>query len=139
MIGRPAPMVCAVLVVALLATAIASGACEDLLQEPESGKLTPPVQLQAVSGDDQSGMVGRTLAASLRVRMVDAEGRPLSRMRVEWSPAPGSGRAEPRNSFTDADGVAGTTWTLGSGNGAQELRAGLGSAAPVLFHATATP
>ena len=136
---RPGATARGALPVALLAAALAAGACDGLLQEPESGKVTPPVRLEAVSGDGQSGPPGRTLAAPLRVRIIDEEDRPLSRMRVEWTTATGSGRAEPRNSFTDAGGVAETTWTLGSGNGTQELRADLGSAGPVVFRATVAP
>lgn len=63
----------------------------------------------------------------------------MSRLRVEWTADARSGRAEPRNSFTDAEGIAETSWTLGPGEKEQVMRATLGSAGSIAFQATATP
>ena len=109
--------------------------CGDLLQEPDSGLVGPTLRLEVVSGDGQQGTVGQTLSAPLRVRVVDA-GRPLSRLRIEWIPESGSGTAVPRNSFTDEDGVAETTWTLGPVAEKQQLHARLGATPPAVFQAT---
>jgi hypothetical protein len=35
----------------------------------------------------------------------------------------GDGRVDPRNSFTDEDGIAETTWTLGASPGKQRVMA----------------
>lgn len=122
----------------LLALTLGLAGCEDLLQEPDSGLVGPTLRVEVVSGDGQTGTVGRALAAPLRVRVVDA-GRPLSRLRIEWTPASGSGTAEPRDSFTDEDGMAETTWTLGPAAGRQELLARFGDREQAVFQATGTP
>lgn len=121
-----------------LGPALGLAGCEDLLQEPDSGIALAPVRLEVDAGDGQTGAPGRALPAPLRVRILDAEGRPISRMWVEWTADAGSGRATPRNTFTDADGIAETTWTLGPGAGKQELRANIGQAG-LVFRATAAP
>jgi len=126
------------LAVGLLLAALALTACGDLLQEPESGARLAPLSLEYVAGDDQTGPVGRALPTPLRVRMFDGEGRPVSRMWVEWSAGSGSGSATPRNGFTDDDGFATATWTLGPTAGRQELHAAIGGFV-VVFRATGTP
>lgn len=92
--------------------------CGDLLQEPDTG-------------------TGDPLTAPLRVRLSDRDGRPVPRLRVEWTLLAGSGEAEPRNAFSDANGIAETTWILGPGTGPQELRAVIGGGLPTVFVATA--
>ncbi|HYO47035.1 MAG TPA: hypothetical protein VEY33_10160 [Gemmatimonadota bacterium] len=49
----------------------------------------------------------------------------------------GSGEPEPRNSFSDANGIAETTWILGLATGQQEIRAFVRKAVPMTFVATA--
>jgi hypothetical protein len=134
---RSAPHRTGLAVAAVLLAVLALSACEDLLQEPESGARLAPLSLEDVSGNDQTGPVGRALPALLRVRMFDSEGRPVSRMRVEWSAGSGSGSATPRNGFTDDDGFASATWTLGPVAGPQEMRAAIGGLG-VVFRATGT-
>lgn len=121
-----------------LGPALGLAGCEDLLQEPDSGIALAPVLLEVVAGDGQTGAPARALPAPLRLRILDAGGRPMSRMWVEWTADAGSGRATPRGTFTDADGIAETTWTLGPDAGKQELRANLGQAR-LVFRATAAP
>jgi hypothetical protein len=72
------------------------------------------------------------------VRLLDHEGRPIPRLWVEWTPLAGSGEARPGNSFSDADGIARTTWFLGSETGPQEIQASVGKGLPVVFDAAAT-
>lgn len=88
-------------------------ACDDLLQEPDTRLLPAPVRLETVSGNGQIGAVGVTLTEPLRVRLIDREGQPIARLRVEWIAPGGSGEPEPRNSCSDANGIAQTTWILG--------------------------
>lgn len=96
--------------------------CGDLLQEPDTGIATN-LTLVSVSGDDQSGPPGSPLRQPVRVRLVDLEGGSTERLWVLWVVLEGSGTVEPRHSFTDADGVAEATWTLGSGTPRQRIEA----------------
>lgn len=92
-----------------------------------------------VSGDNQSGVAGTALTAPLVVRVLDAFSNPLSGVTVQWQPAQGS--ANPTSSPTDNQGLAQTTWTLGSATGAQTLTARvsvLGTSLTATFSATAT-
>ena len=97
-------------------------ACGDLLQEPDTGIATS-LTLVPVSGDDQSGPPGAPLPQPVRVRLVDLEGGPTERLWIRWVVVAGTGTVEPRHSFTDADGIAETTWTLGPGTEKQRIEA----------------
>ncbi|HUF88739.1 MAG TPA: hypothetical protein VMR66_02025 [Gemmatimonadota bacterium] len=106
--------------------ALGSVACEDLLQEPDTGIATP-LTLVVESGDDQTAEPGSTLPAPLRVRLVDLQSHSVERLRVEWVVLAGSGRASPRNTFPDDEGITETTWTLGPEAGLQVVEARVGS------------
>ncbi|HEY7472218.1 MAG TPA: hypothetical protein VIE68_07720 [Gemmatimonadota bacterium] len=110
--------------------------CGDLLQEPDTGKL--PARLAEVSGNGQTAAAGATLAQPVRVRVVDPAGLPSPGLWVEWSVVVGAGKVSPRNSFSDEDGVAETTWTLGPAPGLQTIRAFVRKGQPMTFDATAT-
>ncbi|HYO47034.1 MAG TPA: hypothetical protein VEY33_10155 [Gemmatimonadota bacterium] len=96
--------------VGLLSSGLAG--CGDLLQEPDTGIATL-VTVTVVSGDGQTGVPGSALAEPLRVRVASLVGGSTERLWVEWVVIDGSGKVEPRNSFTDADGIAEVTWILG--------------------------
>lgn len=96
--------------------------CGDLLQEPDTGIATN-LTLIGVSGDGQTGRPGVPLPQPVRVRVLAAEGGPTDRLWVEWVVVQGTGTVEPRHSFTDADGIAETTWTLGPGADEQRIEA----------------
>jgi hypothetical protein len=49
----------------------------------------------------------------------------------------GSGEVEPRNSFSDENGIAEATWTLGASGGSQRVQAVFRRGQPVVFEATA--
>lgn len=117
--------------------AIAAVACGDLLQEPDTGTGKVVVRLEEVSGDRQAGAAGAALAEPLRVRIVDFDGVPTPRLRVQWRVLSGSGEVEPRNSFSDADGIAEARWILGPAGGPQEVHAFVQSGQPVVFEAVA--
>ena len=87
-------------------------ACGDLLQEPDTGIATL-VDITAVSGDDQSGCPGLALEGPLRARLVSQSGGSVERLWVEWIVVDGGGRVEPRNGFTDEDGIVEAIWVLG--------------------------
>ena len=106
----------------VLLTGIAILGCEDLLQEPDTG-IAQRLTLIVVSGNQQTGAPGQPLPQPLRVRLDDLMGGPSERLVVEWNAIEGSGRVEPRYSFTDEEGVAEATWILGPEAGRQRVTA----------------
>lgn len=98
------------------------GGCEDLLQEPDTG-IAPRLTLIEVSGDDQEGAPGQALPQPLRVRLDDPMGGSVEKLMIEWTVIEGSGRVEPRYSFTDEEGVTQASWTLGTAEGLQRVTA----------------
>jgi hypothetical protein len=124
----------------VLATAVATIAgvgCGDLLQEPESGVTPVPVHLEEVSGNGQEASAGSPLPEPVRVRVLDQEGEPSARLWVEWTVVGGSGEVRPRNTFSDENGIAETTWILGPEVGPQQVRVLVHGGTPVVFDATA--
>lgn len=119
----------------VVATALAG--CGDLLQEPDTGFQLVDLRLQAVSGNEQAGSPGSALEEPVRVRVLDGFDRPLAGLWVEWSVVEGSGRVQPRHTFSDADGIAEATWVLGPSIGRQTVQAFAGGGAVVTFEATA--
>jgi len=93
----------------------------------------PPMTLEIVSGDAQAGPVAAALRDDVAVAVRDAQGVGVSGVDVTFSPAEGS--VEASVVTTNASGVAGTAWTLGSTIGAQELQASAGALGPVTFMA----
>lgn len=69
--------------------------------------------------------VGTTITG-VAVTVKDADGRAIRGERVMWSADTG-GTASPAESVTDAEGVATTEWTLGTGAGTQTLVADVGT------------
>ena len=125
------------MVAAALAVLVVLSACGDLLQEPDTGIGKVVVRLEEVSGDAQVGAPGAPLAQPLRVRVVNFDEEPAPRLWVQWSVLSGSGDVEPRNSFSDENGIAEATWTLGASGGLQEVQAFIRKDQPVIFGATA--
>ena len=101
---------------------VAIWSCGDLLQEPDTGFATR-FSLVAVSGDDQSGPAGTVLPQPLRVRLTSLEAEQVARLWVEWVVLDGNGSVEPRNTFTNEEGIAETTWILGSAPRKQRVMA----------------
>jgi adhesin/invasin len=95
--------------------------------------------ITAVSGDDQSGQVGATLAAPLVVQVADAFGNPIAGVDVAWS-ADGGGNVSSATTTTGADGQTSVTRTLGNTAGTQRTFASVDGLAgsPVTFVHTAT-
>ena len=116
---------------------IALAACGDLLQEPDTGIGKVVVRLEEVSGDAQVGTPGAPLTQPLRVQTLDFDGDPAPHLWVQWAVLSGSGNIEPRNGFSDENGMAEATWTLGASNGPQQVQASLRKVQPVIFEATA--
>ena len=117
----------------LLWTLILIAACDNLPTDPA---LNP--SFLVVSGDGQSGVVGRSLANPLVVKAVDARGRPQKNVQVSFVITSGGGSATPSSAKTDQNGLAQTSWTLGTSIAqAQRLEARAGSTVLGSFTATA--
>jgi plastocyanin len=110
----------------------------------DGGGGTPPptttITKTSTSGDLQSGTVGQALTNPLEV-VVTEDGVPVSGRTVTWATTASGGSVDPTTAATDADGVATTTWTLGTASGSQSASATLSGASgsPVTFTATAAP
>ncbi len=74
-------------------------------------------------GGGQSAPPNTQLADSIIVRVTDAFGFPVASVQMPFVVASGGGTVSAAERFTDADGRAGVTWTLGSA-GVQQLRVG---------------
>lgn len=92
-----------------------------------SGGGDPPLRPQdlraaVLRGDGQQDTVRSPLADSLVVRITDAGGRPVPNLTVGWTVlTTGGGAPAAATAQTDADGRAGTRWTLGTRSGAHEM------------------
>ena len=82
-----------------------------------------PTTLNIVSGNDQSGEVGKPLAQPFVVGMLDQDGKPLQGTAVTFTVTAGSGRLSGHTIHTDVYGQARTTLTLGSGAGRHSVTA----------------
>lgn len=98
----------------------------------------PATQLAIVSGDAQTSTYGTALPAPLVVRALAGDGVPVPGVDVTFTVATGGGTLGTSTVTSDANGDAGTTWTLGAAIGAQSVTATFaGLAAPVTLSATA--
>jgi adhesin/invasin len=101
-------------------------------------------KIAIVSGNNQAGVVGGALTDNLTVRVTDSQNRPVQNQQVTFSAGDAnSGQAVPPTALTNADGVAGVKWVLGTVAGTQTMLAKpTGNGAPAnlsaSFSATAT-
>jgi len=111
------------------------------------GDTTEPVtvgpvasQVTAVFGDGQSGGVGQLLASNLVVQSSDGGGAVVGNVDVSFTVTGGNGSLSVTTVQTDAQGLASSSWTLGTQEGAQQVTVSIdgvsGGTAP--FSATAT-
>lgn len=110
---------------------------------PDPTGASPTVTgLSLVSGNSQTGEVGAALDAPILVRATDQNGHPMPDVSVAFVVNGGRGRVESATVFTDADGLASTTWVMGPelGTNVQTATARVVGAqvASVRFSATAT-
>jgi plastocyanin len=105
---------------------------------------TPPstttIAKASNSGDGQTGQVGQALGAPLQVVVTDG-GAPAAGATVTWSTTAPTGSMTPTSTPTDANGIASSSWALGTVAGPQSSQATLSGAngSPVTFSATANP
>ncbi len=117
----------------LMLSVLLPSACDNDVTTPTFG-----LSLSVVSGDGQSGIVGQALASPVVIRATDAKGHPQKNLQVSFVVTSGGGSASPASARTDQNGLAKTSWTLGTSVAqAQGLEARAGSALLGTF--TATP
>jgi hypothetical protein len=95
--------------------------------------------IEIVGGNGQQGAAGAALAQQPAVRVRDQRGQPMPGVSVAWQIVVGGGSLSPATATTDADGLARTTWTLGTAAGANEARAAVTGLAPAVFTAVGVP
>ena len=117
-------------------------------------EIRVPSALGAESGNGQAGPVGAPLPAPVAVRVTDQGGDPVVGVEVAWmvgggpaqsssgdgsGPASSPGGAGEPVTVTDENGIAQTTWTLGTAVGQQTLLAAVDTLSPLGFVAEAQP
>jgi hypothetical protein len=101
-----------------------------------AGVTSSPFALEIISGDAQQGVAGSTLPAPLVVAVVDKNGGAIAGATVELAVIGGGGTLSAFTATTDAQGLAATTWTLGTLAGSNTVQAASSGLAPVAFNAT---
>lgn len=101
--------------------------------------LAPPKTIEAESSQFQIGIVGRTLANSVAVRALSADGTPVPGVDINFEVLSGDGALSHTERGTDADGVARVNWTLGTAAGDQRMRAWSPGLGEMSFRADALP
>ncbi len=99
----------------------------------------PPSAITITGGDDQTGGIGAALPQPLVVIVTASDALPVEGVEVVFGVAAGNGSLSATSVFTDAQGVAQVTWTLGLVPGAMQATATVPAAgnASVTFVATA--
>ncbi len=98
--------------------------------------------IEYLSGDSQTATIGTYLSNSIQTIVKDQYGNPVSGQTVNFSVTNGGGSVDDVSVVTSSDGIAQTSWRLGSVAGADNNQveasaAGL-SGSPVIFTASAT-
>ncbi len=77
--------------------------------------------IRILSGEGQRALPGSALREPVVVRVLNADGRPVSGTRVSFQPAADHGTADPASMRSGPGGKAAATWTLGADPGPQIL------------------
>lgn len=121
--------------IGMLALVLAAAGCSDGPTSPS----TRATAVEAAAGSGQTAAPGAAVAVAPTVRVRGASGRPLQGVGVEFTVTRGGGSLAYTRARTDVDGIATAgAWTLGAEPGVNTVEAVAGSAAPVVFSATAT-
>lgn len=99
-----------------------------------------PAQVVIGSGNGQLASIGQPAPLPVVVKVLDANGGPVSGTLVSFTPAAGNGGGSTSPAFikTDAAGLATTEWILGSKVGQQTLQASVSGLTPLSLVATAS-
>jgi hypothetical protein len=118
-----------------LALILALAACDERTPSTPPPDATPGA-LRVSAGDGQTGVVGAELPSDLAVEVVDAGGRPMAGIAVQFAVVAGGGQVAAATATTDASGVARTRWTLGTAAAdSQVVEARVAQVAPVRLRA----
>ena len=96
------------------------------------------IVFRAVSGNHQTGAVGRELSAPLVAELTDTDSNPRAGYMVNWVIVAGGGAVWHTNAVTDAEGKTRNRWTLGPepGTNAVEVRSVNPSGGNIRMHGT---
>ena len=101
--------------------------------------LPTPTHLSIVSGGDQSGLTGETLANSFVVEVRDQYDAPTEEVTVTFAVSVGGGSLSSEMEMTDANGNAASTLSLGSDPGTNTVTVSVeGISRTVVFNAEAS-
>lgn len=121
--------------------ASAQGSAAALKDSVAVSVVQVPAQLVKVAGDQQVGTASGTLPTAVIVQVNDSFAHPIAGVEVDFAVTQGGGSVSPAVATTDGQGRAATTWTLGSGTGANAISVTVPGAAitgsPASFAATA--
>lgn len=126
------------------ASLAALGAATGCSGDGGNGPSQEATTIAVASGSVQNGTVGSTLPTPIGVRVTDAGGDPVSGVAVTFAVTAGNGSlAAAAAVTTNAQGIASTSWTIGTESGvnnnvATATAAGL-SGSPVTFRASGNP
>ena len=113
------------LVVATALAVLGAAACSD---NPSKGAdHSTPAAITISSGDHQTGMPGTPLTTPLAARVTNAQGNPIAGKAVDFTVTRGGGTVGAATVTTDNNGIAQTTWTLGTATVRQEVKATISS------------
>ena len=118
-------------------TAEVEGATGNAVVMVTDNASTPVVTVGG--GNGQTGTVGETASQPLVVRVVLADGTPVSGRIVHFVVTSGGGRVDPPSPATDANGNASTRFTLGPNAGTQTVVATVEGLPPITFTVVAQP
>ena len=96
-----------------------------------------PETLTLVSGDGQTGTMGRALENALLVSVLDQNGEPLAGAAVAFAVTAGGGELSAEAATTDSSGRASSTLTLGYSSETHTVEVTVGDLEPVTFTASA--
>ncbi len=105
----------------------------------EATGLPGPVALAVAAGDGQTATVGTAVPAQPQVLVTDGLGLPVADVPVAFAVTGGGGTIGAELVNTDAGGLAGVEWTVGTGTGTNTLMASSEGLGAVSFTAQGTP
>ena len=114
---------------------LASISCSGDSTEPD--RPGPATRVEVQSGAAQTGTVGASLPVPIVVRVLDARGRAVPSVTVNFTPA--SGSVQQPSASTDGNGSVSVLWTLGTLAGSQTLTVSINGVTPIVVNATAAP
>ncbi len=101
--------------------------------------LPPSAAIEKSAGDAQQQMVTNALTDSLVATVKLADGRAVQGATVSWAAGTNAGSVSPASALTNSNGVAKTSWRLGTLAGPVAATAHVSGLTSATFSATGTP